>query len=123
MASLLGAFGVMIGAFGAHGLQDLLLKNGTLAAFQTGVHYHFYHTLAMLMIGILTKFFPHKLLRISSACMFLGVIFFSGSLYLLGITNVKILGAITPIGGVGFIAGWITLALGIYKTPSSCKVK
>ncbi len=114
-AAMLGALGVMIGAFGAHGLKPLLEEYGRLDTFETAVKYHFYHALAILALGILARKAPNKYLRYSHFLFLGGVVVFSGSLYVLCLTNIGILGAITPIGGVLLIAGWISLALGIRK--------
>lgn len=110
IASALGLFGVAIGAFGAHALKDLLLKNGRLDTFDTGVKYQFYHALALLGVGILLKVFGEDKYLVWAGWLFVsGVVIFSGSLYVLSLTNTKWLGAITPIGGVFFIAGWVCL--------------
>ncbi len=114
-AAMLGALGVMIGAFGAHGLKPLLEEYGRLDTFETAVKYHFYHALAILALGILAQKTPNKYLRYSYFLFLGGVVIFSGSLYVLCLTNIGILGAITPIGGVLLIAGWVSLALGVRK--------
>lgn len=114
IGSISGALAVMIGAFGAHGLKDKLCDQ-MLAIYKTGVEYHIYHTLALLGIGLLALHFESKLLTASGWSMVAGVVLFSGSLYALSISGVKILGAITPIGGLCFIAGWILLAAAILK--------
>jgi uncharacterized membrane protein YgdD (TMEM256/DUF423 family) len=106
MAAASGALAVALGAFGAHGLKELLTQNGTAAIWQTAVFYHFVHT---VMLFVLAQRQP---LRAGPWWCFLsGITIFSGSLYLLAITNVHWLGALTPIGGVSLIAGWIWLAL------------
>lgn len=112
IGSLLMAIGVLFGAFGAHSLNNILIENGRLDNFQTATQYLFYHSIGILFIGILYKTEkPSKKLRISFYLMFLGIVFFCGSLYLLSITNITLLGAITPIGGILFVIGWIYLAL------------
>ncbi len=113
IASLSGLVAVGLGAFGAHGLKDILTANDRIDTFKLAVDYQFYHTLAMLAVGILMNTMDSKLFRYASLCFFVGIIFFSGSLYILALTNIKILGAITPLGGVLFIAGWALLAGGI----------
>lgn len=111
LAGISGALAVGIGAFGAHGLESLLIQNGRLETFQTAVQYHFYHTLALLGIGILGKAIPNwKGFVFSAWCMVLGILIFSGSLYLLSVTGITWLGAITPAGGLAFILGWISIS-------------
>lgn len=111
-----GALAVGLGAFGAHGLESLLTKNGRLDTFETAVNYHFYHTLALLGIGILALIKPHwKGLETSAWLMGLGILIFSGSLYLLSLTGITWLGAVTPLGGLAFILGWLSLILLVKK--------
>lgn len=119
-AALLGGLGVILGAFGAHGLKELVPPE-TVNAFQTGVQYQMYHVFALLVIGILWTKFSSKLLKAAGNCFLLGMLLFSGSLYLLtivkaaDISGLGKLGIITPIGGVFFIAGWLLLFLAILK--------
>jgi uncharacterized membrane protein YgdD (TMEM256/DUF423 family) len=115
IAALFGITAVALGAFGAHGLKEILTLNNRVDTYNLAVEYHFYHTFALLSVGILMNHFPSKLLNYGSLCFLLGIIFFSGSLYTLALTNVKIMGAITPVGGVLFIAGWIQLAIAVRK--------
>lgn len=105
-----GALAVGLGAFGAHGLEALLVQNGRLDTFQTAVNYHFYHTLALLGIGVLASTKPQwKGFSFTAWCMILGIMIFSGSLYVLSLTGITWLGAITPLGGLSFILGWSSL--------------
>lgn len=116
LAAVLGALAVGIGAFGAHGLEPVLETYNRVDTFETAVKYHFYHTLAILLVGILLAFGNgHKLLRASAWSFLLGILIFSGSLYVLSVTNITWLGAVTPIGGVAFIVGWILLWMGVSK--------
>jgi uncharacterized membrane protein YgdD (TMEM256/DUF423 family) len=115
IAALFGITAVALGAFGAHGLKEILTLNNRVDTYNLAVEYHFYHTFALLSVGILMNHFPSRLLNYASLCFLLGIIFFSGSLYTLALTNVKIMGAITPVGGVLFIAGWIQLAIAVRK--------
>lgn len=115
IAGILGALSVMIGAFGAHGLESTLTANGRLDTFETAVKYQFYHTLALFLLGVLMLNFQHNFLGYAAYAFIGGIVVFSGSLYILCLTNIKILGAITPIGGLAFIVGWILLTLGISK--------
>jgi uncharacterized membrane protein YgdD (TMEM256/DUF423 family) len=109
IAALFGAFAVGIGAFGAHGLSDILMQTGRMDTFETGVKYHFYHSLAMLIVGIWNYYKPNKNLERSFWSFCLGILIFSGSLYVLSLTGINILGAITPLGGVAFILGWFLI--------------
>ena len=115
IAGISGALSVGLGAFGAHALKDFLTKNDLSDTFETAVRYQFYHTLALLGIALLMQHLDQKLLLWSGWAFVSGMTIFSGSLYLLVFTQVKWLGAITPIGGVGLILGWIFLALAAYK--------
>jgi uncharacterized membrane protein YgdD (TMEM256/DUF423 family) len=111
-AAIFGALAVGIGAFGAHGLEDILVETGRTDTFETAVKYHFYHTLALFLIGILTLAKPNwKKLSSAALLMMLGILIFSGSLYILSLTGITWLGAITPLGGVAFITGWILVFL------------
>lgn len=115
ISGISGGFAVMIGAFGAHGLKNILSQNNSLDTFETSVKYHFYHTIILVIIATLNINKFNKQLSLAALFFLLGIIFFSGSLYILSITNLKFLGAITPIGGCFFILGWIYTALGISK--------
>jgi uncharacterized membrane protein YgdD (TMEM256/DUF423 family) len=106
IAGFLGFFGVLLGAFGAHFFHGLLEKSGTTQVWQTGVLYHLVHAAVLLFISG-----RRPVPRAAFYLMFGGVLFFSGSLYLLALTNLKWLGAVTPLGGLGILAGWLFLAL------------
>lgn len=119
-AALLGALAVTLGAFGAHGLKKVVPPE-TVATFETGVRYQFYHVFALIAVAMLFDRIPSEWLRYAGWCFIIGIILFSGSLYLL--TTLKAtntvglsgIGIVTPFGGLFFIAGWICLALGILK--------
>jgi uncharacterized membrane protein YgdD (TMEM256/DUF423 family) len=103
------ALGVAIGAFGAHGLRAIVSPEH-LATFETGVRYHMYHAFGLLILGVTLKTMPAvraNILLNAGRLFCAGIVFFSGSLYLLVMLNLPLLGAVTPIGGVCFIAGWI----------------
>jgi uncharacterized membrane protein YgdD (TMEM256/DUF423 family) len=106
VAGLMGFFGVFCGAFGAHFLRGFLEKSGTTQVWQTGVLYHLVHAVVLL---VLSGWRPVP--RTAYQLMLAGVIVFSGSLYALALTNIKWFGAITPLGGLGMLAGWLVLAL------------
>jgi len=116
LAGISGAIAVGLGAFGAHGLEALLIQNGRLDTFQTAVNYHFYHTLALLGIGVLAIVKPDwKGISFAAWSMVLGILIFSGSLYILSLTGITWLGSITPLGGLGFILGWSSLVYLSFK--------
>lgn len=116
IAAFNGFLAVALGAFGAHGLKQRLSPD-LLAVFQTGVQYHFYHTLALLLVAALMLHWPHNTaLRWSALLFCIGMLIFSGSLYVLSITGVRWLGAITPLGGLAFLGGWIALVIAIWKS-------
>jgi uncharacterized membrane protein YgdD (TMEM256/DUF423 family) len=115
-ASIMGGLAVVIGAFGAHAFKPLLIEAGRTETFELAVRYQFYHALALLGTGILMAHSPSRLLSTSALCFLFGIFFFSGSLYVLCFTGLKVLGAVTPFGGLFFIGGWLLLALGTYKS-------
>ena len=111
MAAVNGLLAVMLGAFMSHSLEETITTE-LLGVFQTGVSYHMYHSLAALAAGILSHIFPKvRLLKFSAYSFLLGIVFFSGSLYLLALTELSMIGMITPIGGAFFIFGWIMLCI------------
>ncbi len=117
--ALFAALAVILGAFTAHALKQVLTPD-QLLVFETGVRYQFYHSFALLATGIAFLSFPHKFLKLAAAFFVIGILLFSGSLYamaLLSIKNISIgpVGIITPIGGLFFILGWILLCLGVVK--------
>lgn len=116
LGAFLGALSVMIGAFGAHALKNLLTANGRIDVFETAVKYQFYHSFALLIIGMMMMKFQHKFFDYAGISFISGVIIFSGSLYILCITNVKWWGAVTPIGGLCMIAGWLFMAFALMKS-------
>jgi Uncharacterized small membrane protein len=120
-ACLIGALSVAMGAFGAHALKGHLPDNA-VNIFETGVRYQFYHVFALLATGILYQNFPNTFIKWAGILFILGIVIFSGSLYLLTIIKGTALigydwvGAITPLGGLSFILGWIFLFAGCSKT-------
>ena len=110
------ALAVMIGAFGAHGLKGRL-SSEMLAVYQTGVEYHFYHALGLLLLGVIIGQYPSAGGLVWAGWLIVaGIVLFSGSLYVLAISGIRWLGAITPIGGTAFIAGWITMAVSLIRS-------
>ena len=109
------ALAVAIGAFGAHGLKSKV-SNEDLIIFETGVRYQIYHSIALIVIGVMIYIVPNLRLNIIGYLFTFGILFFSGSLYTLVLTNLRWFGAITPIGGLCFIFGWILLAIKVFKS-------
>ncbi len=114
VASVFLMLAVAIGAFGAHALKNHLSVD-MAQIYKTGIDYHFYHALGLLVVGVLSLAFPSVYLKWSAVLLGAGIILFSGSLYALAITEIKTLGAITPFGGLSFIAGWIMLLVAAIK--------
>lgn len=109
----LAALGVLIGAFGAHALKERLNPE-SLAIFEVGVRYQMYHALGLFAIAWFSQHYSSKLFSMSGWLMIAGILFFSGSLYLLSLTSIKAFGAVTPIGGVFFLIAWILLGVGVW---------
>lgn len=108
--------GVACGAFGAHALRSRVPPE-LLAAWQTGVAYHFYHALGMLAVGLASQIMgSSKLLNWAGALMFGGLLLFSGSLYLLALTGIGALGAVTPLGGLSWMAAWGLFAAAVWRS-------
>lgn len=116
IGALLGAISVMVGAFGAHGLKVFLENSGRLDTFETAVKYQFYHSFALLILGVLMHKSVNQNYIVSGWLFITGTLIFSGSLYILCITGIRWLGAITPFGGLALIGGWIFMAIALYKT-------
>ena len=120
LGALFGAIAVALGAFGAHGLKNIV-SSDVLSVFQTAVQYQMYHTLALLVVAIVYERLANKWIKWSGYLFSFGILFFSGSLYL--ITALKAeerfvpasVGAITPIGGLLFILAWLSLLIGLLK--------
>ncbi len=119
--AIFAGLAVIIGAFGAHTLKEKFqMPADQLAIFDTGVRYQFYHSFALLITGILFSSFPAKQLKLAATFFIIGIVLFSGSLYAMtmlhtGGAGLGPMGILTPIGGLFFILGWITLLLGILK--------
>lgn len=118
--ALLAAVAVILGAFGAHALKAVL-DASQLNTFEVGVRYHFYHSFALLITGIIHQAYPNKQVRLATIFFLIGIILFSGSLYIMtlfnvqGVVGLKGIGAVTPFGGLFFILGWIMLLSGVLK--------
>ncbi len=114
VGSLLAGIGVAAGAFGAHGLKSRLSPD-LLAVFETGVRYQMYHALGLLAVAVAMDRWPSGSFQTAGWLLLAGIVLFSGSLYALCLTGVRALGAITPIGGLCFLAGWALLAWGVVR--------
>ena len=113
----MAGLGVLLGAFGAHGLRDRLTAD-MLAVYETGIQYHLSHALGLLAVAWAASRWPNAWTGSAGWLFVAGILLFSGSLYLLALTGVRWLGAITPIGGLCFIAGWVALAVGALRAGS-----
>lgn len=115
IGALSAGLSVMLGAFGAHALRERLTPQ-LLETFETGVRYEIYHAFAILVVAFALTRWPSNFINYAGWLFIIGTILFSGSLYLLALTGTRWLGAITPLGGVAFIAGWILLAVGVWQS-------
>ena len=113
-ASFLGFFSVILGAVGSHLLENHLMSIGRSDTFETAVHYHFYHVFLLMFIGLLYNSLKENYIKYSFFFTFLGIVIFSGSLYVLCITNNPLFGVFTPIGGLLLILGWCCLFISIF---------
>ncbi|WP_020207740.1 DUF423 domain-containing protein [Gilvimarinus chinensis] len=114
IAAAFGFISVALGAFAAHGLKGKLAPN-LLAAFETATQYQMYHALALLAVGLLIKHQPSSWLTTTGWLFVAGTVLFSGSLYGLALTGIRLLGPITPIGGACFLTGWLCLFIASVK--------
>jgi uncharacterized membrane protein YgdD (TMEM256/DUF423 family) len=115
LGSLNAFLSVALGAFGAHALKSRLSPD-MLNVYQTGVQYHMIHSIGLILIALLAdKLANSSMVNVSGWALFIGIVLFSGSLYALSLSGVKVLGAITPLGGVSFLLGWILLAIAAMK--------
>lgn len=114
MGAVYGFLGVAFGAFGAHALKARLSAE-LLAVWKTAVEYQFYHALALLLVGLLMLQKPSSGLANAALCFALGVLVFSGSLYAYALSGLRWLGAITPLGGLLFLVGWVLLIWAAWK--------
>jgi len=114
IGALFGFVAVAAGAFGAHALHKRLPAD-LLAVFETGARYQMYHAVALLLVGLLAARAPSSLLNAAGWLFIAGVALFSGSLYVLALSGVRVLGAVTPFGGLCFLAGWALLAWSAFR--------
>ncbi len=115
--AVLAGLAVIIGAFGAHGLKPRISAEN-MTIYETAVQYHMFHSIGLLLIGIIGLYFNHDVVNLPAIFILTGIIIFCGSLYCLAITDLRWLGAITPIGGVSFVIGWGLFAYKLWRyTP------
>lgn len=119
LGSVNAALAVILGAFGAHMLKARLSPE-MLNVYQVGSHYHFYHAIGMLVVGLLAaQIHNDAAVQLSGFLMLGGIVLFSGSLYLLAVTGLTWLGAVAPLGGLAFIAAWVVLAVAVLRATTS----
>ena len=114
VGALSAALAVALGAFGAHGLKSILEANARIDTFETASFYHLSHSIGIFLAGMLSEKYP-KYMPVVGWLFWIGILFFSGSLYVLSITNTLWLGAVAPIGGTAFIGGWLYLAWAAWR--------
>ncbi|MGN7396613.1 DUF423 domain-containing protein [Peribacillus frigoritolerans] len=114
LGALNGFIAVALGAFGAHGLEGKI-PDKYLETWQTAVQYQMFHAVGLLVLGLLAGKMDSPLINWSGWLMLIGIILFSGSLFVLSVTQIKVLGAITPLGGVSFLVAWVLMIIAAYK--------
>jgi len=120
LGALFGGIAVALGAFGAHSLKKIVSAD-VVSVFQTGVQYQMYHTLALLVVAIVYERLPNRWIKWSGTLFSFGILFFSGSLYLITALKAEersipaFIGALTPVGGLLFILGWLSFLVGLFK--------
>lgn len=119
IGAILGGLAVALGAFGAHALKNILLENQRVDTYELAVRYQFYHTLALLALAAVYDHVDDSKAGWARLAFIIGIIIFSGSLYILSLSGVTIWGAVTPIGGVALIAGWVLFAWGAVNKSKS----
>ncbi len=113
--AVLGFLAVALGAFGAHAWEDILSANGYTDTFETGSRYHLIHSVLLIGMGLIAERSESKWLRVGIVACILGVTIFAGTLYLLSLLNIPILGAITPVGGIGMLTAWVCIFMHFIK--------
>jgi uncharacterized membrane protein YgdD (TMEM256/DUF423 family) len=119
IAAIIGFLGVAFGAFGTHGLAATFEANGRAGTFDTATQYQMVHALTLLAVAWLESKSPNRLLRWAGYLFIVGVVLFSGSLYILSIFDVRIMGAVAPLGGAAFLGGWALLGLAAWRNENS----
>lgn len=123
LGGVLGALGVALGAFGAHALKTSMsaMEDGAarLAWWHTGTQYHLWHALLVVALGVWASVRPGRFIHAAGAAAAVGIVLFSGSLYAMTLTGVRALGAVTPLGGVAFLAAWVLVAVAARAQPQA----
>ncbi|MDX1739701.1 MAG: DUF423 domain-containing protein [Rhodothermales bacterium] len=114
IGSVAASISVLAGAFGAHGLADVLGDRADV--YETGARYHMYHSLAIILVGLIYRRYRSRAVWVAGWLFLIGLVLFSGSLYVLAISGVAWWGAITPVGGVLFVLAWILLGIGVWRS-------
>lgn len=115
IGSLAASISVLAGAFGAHGLSEVLADRA--GVYETAARYQMYHSLGIILVGLLVRHYESKAVVAAGWMFLVGILVFSGSLYTLALTGAGMWGAITPVGGVMFVAGWLLAGIGVWKSP------
>lgn len=118
LAAVQGFLGVALGAFGAHGLEATLEANNRVDTFQTANRYHMYHALALLAVAWMTTQYTGNTIAWAGYLLTAGTVIFSGSLYILAVFDLGVMGAVAPLGGVALLAGWAGVGITAWKNPS-----
>jgi len=118
IASFLGAMSIIFGAFGAHYLEDYLISEGRVNTFETAVKYQFYHVFFLMVLGFGYDIFNKTFIKYACFSVLIGIVLFSGSLYMLCFTNNNLFGLITPFGGVSLVCAWILFFLSVKYASS-----
>ena len=111
LGAIFGMLGVGMGAFGAHALNGILTANGRRSTYETAVQYQLIHTLALLFVSSAIRRWPGGITKAAGVFFTIGIVLFSGSLYILAIFDIPIMGVVAPIGGIALILGWLCLGL------------
>lgn len=120
IGAALAALGVMAGAFGAHLLKERIGPD-MLAVYETGARYHLIHAVALLAVGLAAERWRSRGIDLAGTLLVAGIVLFSGSLYALAISGVRVLGAITPFGGLSWIVGWVVLAVSVHQARAAAQ--
>ncbi len=115
IGSLAASISVLAGAFGAHGLSEIVGARSDV--FETAARYHMYHSLGIVLVGILLRRYESRALKTAGWVFLAGIVLFSGSLYLLSVTGAAAWGAVAPVGGVLFVSGWVLVGIGVWRSP------
>jgi uncharacterized membrane protein YgdD (TMEM256/DUF423 family) len=118
LAAVAGMSGVGLGAFGAHAFNALLVANDRLSTYQTAVQYHLIHAVALLIVALFAAQQNSVYLNAAGVAFAVGIVLFSGSLYVLALQNLRVMGAVAPFGGIAFVIGWGMILLHAFTVRS-----